>query len=192
MLGVAAGVVSALVMSGLWSGKQPMEFSDVNVDGWVSDFAVGSDQASPYVRARVARHGLLALAKSEAVYFMRNADNAGRPLSEDCDYQISGGKLPAGWWSITLYQTSDSKLPDNDDAALSIDATSVIAESGAWSTLVAPQRPDGTANWISSRNSEDFDLLLRLYVPDQALLDSPESALSPPTIERLSCKGEAA
>ena len=76
VLGVAAGVVSALVMSGLWSGKQPMEFSDVNVDGWVSDFAVGSDQASPYVRARVARHGLLALAKSEAVYFMRNADNA--------------------------------------------------------------------------------------------------------------------
>ena len=108
VLGVAAGVVSALVMSGLWSGKQPMEFSDVNVDGWVSDFAVGSDQASPYVRARVARHGLLALATSEAVYFMRNADNEGRPLSEDCDYQISGGKLPAGWWSITLYQTSDS------------------------------------------------------------------------------------
>jgi len=113
VLGVAAGVASALLMSGLWSSKRPMDFSNIRVDGWVSDFTVGSDKASPYVRARVARHGLLALAKSEAVYFMRNADEEGRPFLEECDYRIAGGAMPAEWWSITLYQTQDSMLPTN-------------------------------------------------------------------------------
>ncbi|MEO0700257.1 MAG: hypothetical protein AAFY81_11170, partial [Pseudomonadota bacterium] len=33
IIGVGAGVTSALLMSGLWSTKQPMEFSNINVDG---------------------------------------------------------------------------------------------------------------------------------------------------------------
>ena len=187
-LGVGGG--SALYLSGLWSTKQPMEFGDVNVAGWVSDFAVGSEQASPYVRARVARHGLLALANTEAVYFVRGKDDDGERLREDCDYRLSGSALPAQWWSITLYQTQNSMLPMNDDDALSVDATSIEAEGNTWEALIAPDRPADTPNWISSRNADRFDLLLRLYVPQEALLVDPQGALSPPSVERLRCTGE--
>jgi len=192
VIGIALGVASALYLSGLWSTKKPMEFGNIAIAGWVSDFAVGSEQASPYVRARVARHGLLALAKSEAVYFVRGEDDEGRRLSEDCEYRLSGTAMPAQWWSITLYSTLDSKLPINDDQALSIDATSVEADGDAWSAIIAPQRPAGTPNWLSSRNSDQFDLLLRLYVPDAQLVTAPQSTLPPPSIERVACKGEAA
>ena len=193
-------------MSGLWSTKKPMEFGDINVNGWVSDFAVGSDEASAYVRARVARHGLLALAKSEAVYFSRGTDDDGLRLTSDCIYRLSGQDMPARWWSVTLYSTADSKLPMNTDDALSIDATSVAREgqdkggeeggdeaaAGPWDALIAAYLPEGVANWVSCTGSDGFDLLLRLYVPDEALLSDPRAALPPPSIERLSCAGEAA
>ena len=83
IMGIGIGIASALYLSGLWTNKQPMEFGGVNVNGWVSDFAVGSEQASPYVRARIARHGLLALAQSEAVYFVRSFDDDGQALIEN-------------------------------------------------------------------------------------------------------------
>lgn len=192
IIGIALGVASALYLSGLWTTRQPMDFGNVRVDGWVSDFAVGSDQANPYVRARIARHGLLAMAQSEAVYFVRANDDEGRRLSEDCTYQISGGAMPADWWSITLYQTSNSMLPVNTDAALSIDATNIQRDAEDWRATISNTRPEDTPNWLSSRNSGEFDLLLRLYVPGEALLSDPEATLVPPSVERLGCKGEAA
>ncbi|MEO0417822.1 MAG: DUF1214 domain-containing protein [Pseudomonadota bacterium] len=194
IVGTFIGVASALLMSGLWSTKKPMEFGEINVNGWVSDFAVGSNEASPYVRARVARHGLLALAKSEAVYFVRGKDDDGARLSSTCIYRISGQDMPARWWSITLYNVADSKLPLNDDDALSVDETSVVradgTASGAWEAIIAPEQPADASNWISSRGSDGFDLLLRLYVPETALLNEPTQALSPPTLERMSCQGD--
>lgn len=191
VLGTGLGGASALYLSGLWPGMEPLDFGDVEVDGWVSDFAAGSKDASPYVRARIARHGLMALAKSEAVYFVRRQDDAGEPLRADCQYRVVGGAMPAEWWSITLY-TRGSMLPMNEDAALSVDATNIVADGPGWEAMVAPTRPEGAANWISSRNAGAFDLMMRLYLPSEALLTQPEATLTPPSVTRVSCTGDAA
>lgn len=187
--GAALGLASALAMAGLWPGTGTLDFGTVDVAGWRSDFAVGSDAADPYTRARVARHGLLALAKSEAVYFTRNTDDTGAPLDDNCRYLLSGGAMPSGWWSITLYDES-SRLPANDDSALSLDASR--AGAGDWRAIIAAQRPDGAAHWISNRNAGRFDLTLRLYMPSAQLLESPAAALVPPRLERLDCVGKGA
>lgn len=187
LLGIALGLASALYMAGLLPGMKPLDFGDVEVNGWRSDFAIGSEAADPYTRARVARHGLLALAKSEAVYFTRTADVSGEPLREDCDYRVTGGAMPAQWWSLTLYN-SDSMLPINEDAALSVDATSVTGSTDDWSALVSATEPEPGVAWISSRKAGRFDLMLRLYVPTEALLADPEAALTPPIVERLECR----
>ena len=104
--------------------------------------------------------------------------------------------MPARWWSVTLYQTSDSMLPMNEDKALSIDATKIVraSEEGEmnWDAIIAPLRPGTASNWISSNGAQEFDLLLRLYEPDEALLMKPEETLPPPSIERIECKGDAA
>ena len=183
-LGLALGFGSALWLAGLWPQRTNMAFGNVDVGGWRSDFAIGSKAADPYVRARVARHGLLALAKTEAVYFTRATDDEGAPLREGCSYRLSGGQMPAGWWSVTLYD-GQSMLPANTDGALSIDAER--AGGGAWSAVIAPERPAGEGLWISSRGADTFDLTLRLYMPDVALLADPNTALTPPVIKRLSC-----
>jgi hypothetical protein len=186
LVGFALGLGSALWGAGLWPARGNMAFGDVDVGGWRSDFAVGSEAADPYTRARVARHGLLALAKTEAVYFTRATDDSGAPLREACTYRLTGGAMPAGWWSVTLYD-AQSMLPANTDAALSIDAER--AGGGAWQAVIAPKRPAGEGLWISSRGAGSFDLTLRLYMPEAALLTDPDTALDPPKIARLSCEG---
>jgi len=182
--GVALGLGSALWMAGLWPPGRNLAFGDVDVGGWRSDFAIGSKAADPYTRARIARHGLLALAKSEAVYLNRAVDDTGQPLREACTYRLSGAVMPAGWWSVTLYDAA-SMLPANTDNALSIDAER--AGKGAWSAVIAPMRPDSAEAWISSRGAGRFDLTLRLYLPEARLLADPNAALAPPRIARLSC-----
>lgn len=182
--GALLGIGSALWLAGLWPANSKMAFGNVDVGGWHSDFAIGSKAADPYTRARVARHGLLALAKTEAVYFTRASDDDGAPLREACTYRLSGGAMPAKWWSVTLYDAR-SMLPTNTDGALSIDASR--AGKGAWEAIIAPKRPAGSEHWISSRRAGTFDLTLRLYLPEAPLLADPAATLQPPRIERLRC-----
>ena len=131
------------------------------------------------------------MAKSEAIYFIRASDDEGQPLTENCTYRLSGGTLPAGWWSVTLYN-AENFLPDNTDEALSYDA-SRASESGSdseWSAVIAPERPEGEGGWISSRNAGAFDLTLRLYMPEAAALEAPVETIGAPNVERLACEGD--
>ena len=185
IVGIVTGSGSALALSGLFPGFGAMSDGTVDIEGWKADFSTGSDAADAYTRARIARHGLLALARSEAVYFTRNTDDQGERLREQCRYRLSGGTIPAQWWSVTLYD-AQSRLPMNDDGALSIDASR--AGEQAWSATIAPQAPD-EGLWLSSQGGGKFDLTLRLYVPEERLFAEPAAALVPPRIERLDCAG---
>ncbi|MEM1390717.1 MAG: DUF1214 domain-containing protein [Pseudomonadota bacterium] len=192
VIGAILGTVSALMMAGLLP-IGPQLGGRVEVNGWTSDWSIGSETANPYVRARVARHGLLALRKEEAVYFTRTKDDEGQSLQENCTYAVSGGELPAQWWSITLYD-SGSRLPMNEDEALSFDATKAVDDTASlkeWSFTVASSRPlESGENWVSSLGGGQFDLMLRLYRPSLSLLSEPEATLRPPSVQRLSCDGD--
>ncbi|WP_273184427.1 DUF1214 domain-containing protein [Hyphomonas adhaerens] len=189
ILGLAAGAASAMVMAGM-VGSGIRLSGDVNVENWQSDWTIGSATANPWTRARIARHGLLALTKEEAVYFTRASDDDGKPLTEACTYRVSGTAMPALWWSVTLYD-GDSRLPPNTDKALSYDLTKAAAEgdADAWSFTVSPAHP-AEGGWVSSRAADKFDLTLRLYKPSAALLSDPEATLPAPSVERLSCGGQ--
>jgi len=189
ILGLCIGMISALSMSGLIGNNTPANFSDVNVNNWRSDWSIGAPAASPYLRARIARHGLLALSKNEAVYLTRSVDDEDRKLNETCVYELSGTTQDAFWWSITLYD-AQSRLPMNDGRALSIDATK-ISDAQDWSAIISPKRPTNSAkdnkHWVSSLAAGQFDLTMRIYRPSQAVLDAPETHINPPRIRRISC-----
>ncbi|MEL7231325.1 MAG: DUF1214 domain-containing protein [Pseudomonadota bacterium] len=193
ILGAILGGLSALFMAGLLP-VGPKLGGTVEIDGWTSDWSIGSESANPYVRARVARHGLLALRKEEAVYFTKRTDDEGERLREDCVYRVEGGAFPAEWWSITLYDAG-SRLPINEDGALSFDLTSASSwidqSSQDWTFFVSNYRLNEHVPWVSSRNAGQFDLMMRLYRPSAAVLNAPDTTLIPPTISRLSCDEEA-
>lgn len=190
IFGANFGALTALWFGGMISGG-PSIGNAIDIDDWESDWSIGSENANPYVRARVARNGLLGLTKEEAVYFLKTVDEDGAPLNEACTYRVSGGELPAGWWSITLYD-SESRLPMNEDQHLSFDQTQALqlteGDDSAWAFQISATPPETGSAWVSSKAAESFDLTLRLYQPNQALLDDPSTALTPPRIERLSCE----
>ena len=190
ILGAGLGLGSALAAAGIIGPGMKLGGA-VDVGGWTSDWTIGSEAANPWTRARVARHGLLALTKEEAVYFTRNTDDAGDRLTEGCDYRVQGGTMPAQWWSITLYN-SESYLPDNTDNALSYDLTDARSGGGPASRFfdIAAAPSASGSGWVSHRGGGNFDLTLRLYKPDAALISDPERVLEAPSIEKLGC-GEA-
>jgi len=153
--------------------------------GWMGSKVTGSVDADAWTRARVALSGLLALNRSQALYFVRRTDEAGRPLLETCRYRVSGGPLPGRWWSITVY-APDNYLPQNDDGALSFDATRAKPDAaGHWQGVAASRRVPGTL-WVSTRNAGHFDLTLRLYNPTPAA-QADFTTIPLPQVTRIGC-----
>lgn len=183
---VAVGLVAGLG-SGWWAITGGM--GGESFSGWYGSSVTGSADAGPWLRARVAKSGLLALNKSQAIYFTRKTDDAGEPLREACRYRISGGPVPGRWWSVTVY-AADNYLPVNSDGALSFDATEVKPDAaGNWSALAAT-RPEPGQAWVSTRNAGQFDMTLRIYQPDRSAQDDFRS-IPMPRITRLDCAGAA-
>lgn len=185
ILGGLCGLGTALAAGGIFGPGLSLG-GQVSASDWTSDWTIGSQAANPWTRARVARHGLLALTKEEAVYFTRSGDEAGERLTEACTYKVSGGAMPAQWWSVTLYN-SESYLPDNTDNALSYDLTDASQFAARdWSFTIAPEPPP-EGGWVSSRRAGTFDLTLRLYKPTPELIADPETVLAPPRVTKLGC-----
>ncbi len=160
-------------------------------DGWMGSKVTGSVDADAWTRARVALSGLLALNRSQAIYLVRNTDDAGQRLRDTCKYRVSGGAMPGRWWSVTAY-AADNYLPQNDDGALSFDATRVHPDAaGQWQAIVASHKPAG-AVWLSTRRAGNYDLTLRLYNPTPAA-QADFGVIPLPRVERIDCdKGQGA
>ena len=188
-----AGVLAALILGialGLGSACFAVDrfalSGAVTVGGWKGNLLTGSAEADPYTRAAVAKTALLALARTETVYFMRSEDDSGAPLNPACSYEMRATTDPAArWWSVTLYDESFF-LARNEDAAASIDATRVAREAGGgWRVVIGPT-PKGFVNWLSTNATQRFTLTIRLYNPDPAIVADPGKAVLP-SVSKLSC-----
>ncbi len=184
LAGLAGGSALALLLV-----FGPLEIGGAQAGPWRTNLLIGAPDASPVLRAVIARRGLLALSRSETVYFNATTDDAGRRLREDCSYRVSLERRPdTRWWSLTLY-AADDYLAVNGDQAASITAEQAAPGAGdAMTIMIAATRPDSAPHWISSRNGGQFALTLRLYQPADAIREDPTLAALP-VIERLSCGG---
>ncbi|MAK63333.1 MAG: hypothetical protein CMF75_01105 [Maricaulis sp.] len=177
VLGLACGIAAAIFLV-----FGPVEIGGIRNGPWQTNANIGAPDAGPILRAVVARRGLLALNRSETVYFTAWEDSQGRPLSDDCRYAVAGQDMPTRWWSLTLY-AEDNFLPRNGDNAFALTRTDLGAEE--WGFIAAPTR-FGPAHWLSTRNAGAFSITLRLYHPEDVVRSAPES-LDLPTIQLLDC-----
>jgi hypothetical protein len=184
LAGLGLGIGSAVAIA-----RGALGDSSVTNGGWSTNLTIGSEVANPWVRARVALVGLLALNKSETIYFDRKNDDSGAPLRADCTYALSGRAIPARWWSITLYDGTEMLARNGDDAP-SLDVTRLGTQN--WVAQIAPQRPGGDGTfWLSSRNAGAFSLTLRLYNP-QSTDPKALTSLALPRVNLISCTGKGA
>ncbi|OQW48296.1 MAG: hypothetical protein A4S16_01150 [Proteobacteria bacterium SG_bin6] len=151
---------------------------------WATGRDFGSSEASRYTRAVVALRGLLALPAREARYYNAVVDSAGAPLDGRCRYRLSGGALPAAWWSVTLYDPAGYLVP-NAAGVYSVGSASLSPdEQRAWQVAIAPQPAPG--RWLPTGHAPRFELTLRTYLP----IDGGQgevTAAQLPRIDKVGC-----
>ena len=131
----------------------------------------GSDYRS---RAEIARAGLGANPPEDAVYIAAASDGAGSPLDGSHQYRLHFAKasLPPvrAFWSLTLYDQSGyfaanaigrHAIGDRDALTFQPD--------GSLDLLIQAEPPPSTTNWLPAPAGR-FDLMLRLYWPEEAVL----------------------
>jgi hypothetical protein len=180
---VVVGTVLGLAATWIVTRHMPGE---VRNGPWTTNLATGSPQSDPYTRARVALHGLLALNRSETLYFTAVEDKDGAALDGRCRYEITGRDPNTRWWSITAYGDDDYLIP-NSRNLYSVSQTSVIrGKDGSFSIAVGgANAPDTKTSWIPA-GSGKFSLTLRLYNPGpDVALDPAQAAL--PVLKKVSC-----
>lgn len=130
---------------------------------WVTGRDFGTEQASRYTRAVVALRGLLALPATEARYYTAATDDSGAPLDGACRYIVTGGTLPAKWWSLTLYDREGYLVPNEADIYSVGSAGLPAAEGAKWQVVIAPKMQPG--HWLPTGRIARFELTLRAYLP---------------------------
>ena len=177
---VVAGAGSALWM--LFSLPEDMT---VENGPWRTTLEAGSEESGMYTRAGVALIGLLALNKSEAVYYVARTDSEGRPMRSTCDYVVQGLPLPARWWSATLYGRYTFLIP-NELERYSYNHKNIEYNSdGSFTIKVSNEPADG--NWLPSGDEKLLHLVLRLYNPGPEVYEHP-GEIELPRIVREECR----
>jgi hypothetical protein len=136
------------------------------------DFSLGSQSASLYTRAYIARNRSFALRAPETVYFAASHDSSGRKLQGRSTYSIESETEPdARWWSLTVYK-HDHLIP-NVLGRYSFSKTTVIRKSDRrWRILLSPRHQ--AENWLPSGDANgDLVMILRFYGPGPELLSNP-------------------
>jgi len=137
--------------------------------------AYGADYA---LRAFIARFGLGANLREDAVYPAIRTDAQARPLNGKANYSIhfAAGQLPPvkAFWSVTLYDQNQHlvKNPINRYALGDRDPL-VFDPDGGLTLYVQHDRPgEGKmSNWLPAPEG-DFNLIMRLYWPGEAILNN--------------------
>lgn len=181
----AVAVLCAVLLgagSGWWSVRHQASFGDP-AGAWRVSLLAGSRDADAWTRARVAIGGLLALERSETMYFVATHDSMGRVLRSRCHYRVTGTPPPARWWSLTAY-ADDFFLFADDAQRYSVNGRSAALDSAGRFTLVtgptAPVPP--TRAWIPTPGDRGLMLTLRVYNPAPSLQSAPQT-LDPPRID---------
>ncbi|MEJ8848334.1 DUF1254 domain-containing protein [Variovorax rhizosphaerae] len=165
-------------------------YEQVGVDagnGWQSQQNGGAWGTDWFGRAQAAVVYIYVNDFHEAIYFIRGTDDKGALLQGRYRYTVTFAKdaLPpvdrerGGFWSLTMYDRDYfmlAKSPNgrNNIGTVNLDANELkFANDGSLTFHLSRDPPpdkDAQANWLPAPDGQ-FALLVRAYVPTQALLD---------------------
>jgi len=106
-------------------------------------------------------------------YVIGLRDSEGKPLDGSKTYRIHvPPKIPARrFWEITIYDNQTRSFLQTDQphpGVTSIDPKTVQNADGSYDVYIGPRQPDGNVNWIQSIPGKGWNLLWRIYGPEQA------------------------
>lgn len=157
----------------------------VTVGPWTAYPDIGTPDADPYSKARVARDGILALGRAEGLSFIAEQDSTGAHLKRECSYRLEGSLPVARFW--TLYASDKTQLALKTGMRRDPDLHSleVLRQPDNSVEISVGARP-APGNWLAVSGAGDMNLVLTLY--DTPIASSTGlSDIEMPRIVRVQC-----
>ncbi|MGC2574049.1 MAG: DUF1214 domain-containing protein, partial [Candidatus Nitrosopolaris sp.] len=194
--------LNAALQTGITEGEKLInaKFANLgtNVNGWLLNLSPGTYGTQYLIRAAIAKFGTGGNAAEEAFYPVAETDSNGTALTGGKNYTMHFKPSqippvsPVGFWSITAYNSTQRLIPNPINRYwIGADTQGITYnKDGSLDIYIQPQSPGQAKqnNWLPSpaSSSTPFNLIMRLYVPQQQALNG---TWSPPPVQRANATG---
>lgn len=134
----------------------------VSVGPWTAFPDIGTPDADPYSKARVARDGVLALGRAEGLSFIAERDSSGGHLRRECTYRIEGSLPVARFWTLYAADETQSVLKTAMRRDPALHSLEVLRQPDNSVEIAIGARPT-PGNWLAVSGVGDMHLVLTLY-----------------------------
>ncbi|MBB6466891.1 hypothetical protein HNQ96_002767 [Aminobacter lissarensis] len=157
----------------------------VSVGPWTAFPDIGTPEADPYSKARVARDGVLALGRAEGLSFVADRDSTGVSLKSECSYRIEGSLPVARFWTLYATDTAHIALKSGIRRDASLHSLEVLRQPDNSISVSVGTRPE-PGNWLAVAGVGAMNLVLTFY--DTPIASSTGlSGIEMPRIVRVQC-----
>ncbi len=134
----------------------------VTIAGWTAYPEMGTPNADPYSKARVARDGILVLGRAEGLAFVAQHDSTGETLHRECRYTVEGTVPPARLWTLYALDSRSVAIaaPAHMPGVVNSYGVLFLPDNSLTVTVGAPPAP---GNWLSTGGVGPMSLVLTLY-----------------------------
>jgi hypothetical protein len=134
----------------------------VTIGEWTAFPSIGTPDADPYSKARVAREGLLALGRAEGLSFSAQRDSGGEALRRECRYRIEGPVPSARFWTLYAADTSGTVIRAGERRSGALHSYQLIRLVDNSVAVTASAHP-APGNWLALSGSGPMTLVLTFF-----------------------------
>ncbi|MGX5846592.1 DUF1214 domain-containing protein [Mesorhizobium sp. PL10] len=158
-LAIAIGLGSGSV----WYALQAQSgVGAISIGQWTAFPEIGTQNADPYSKARVAREGVLALGKAEGLSFIAERDAAGDQLQRQCDYRIEGSFPTARFWTLYAADQSLGVVDTGKPRLAALQSYQVLRQPDNSVIIAVGNRP-APGNWLLTEGFGRMYFVLTFY-----------------------------
>lgn len=137
-------------------------FSSIDIGQWTAFPDIGTPDADPYSRARVAREGVLALGRAEGLSFVAERDSRGNELKRECAYQIEGRFPAARFWTLYAADQSLDAIATGRSRPAALQSYQVLHQADNSTSIFVGRHPS-PGNWLLTQGSGKMYFVLTFY-----------------------------
>ena len=147
----------------VWYALQAQEgVGAVTISGWTAFPDIGTPNADPYSKARIARQVVLSLGRAEGLAFSAQQDSSGQPLMAECRYRIEGKVPVARFWTLHVTDRHGVPLESREGEPAALHSIGLLRLAGD-SVLIAIGPHPEPGNWLPLSGTGAMAFVLTLY-----------------------------
>lgn len=134
----------------------------IHIGMWTAFPDIGTPEADPYSKARVAREGVLALGRAEGLAFVAERDSGGEPLRRECAYSIEGGFPTARFWTLYAADQSLDVIATGKPRPAALQSYQILRQPNN-SAIISVSSHPSPGNWLPVQGTGAMYFVLTFY-----------------------------